>query len=230
MGAGMALSRNFGLRAAVAALAAAAVLAGCSSSGQGVTNDISRIGQVLGQKSRAAPRTGEVALPTRAALDAAPAPLIAMVVESPGAGALLGRIAMNRDVATYATADGVTVSLRDGVLVQTRGLGSDLMSAGVPTAGRLAAGGSHNRVHHYVGPEDRIVPRSFDCRIADAGGERLTIAQLSYDTRIVAERCTGVDGDTFENRFWFDNRGKIRQSRQWVGQGVGFVRLQDLAR
>jgi hypothetical protein len=213
----------------LAAALVLALVAGCGSSTDTLGADALRVGKVLTQKNTDS--TARAPLPTRASLDAAPAPLVAMLVESAQSRALLGKIAENRGVATFSTADAVTISLRDGVLVQTRSLGADLMSSAVPSAAQLArAGGSHTRVHDYLGLDDRIVRQPFNCTMAEAGTEVLTIAELTFPARILAETCTGAAGEGFENRWWIDRRGRIMQSRQWVGPGVGFVRLQDLAR
>lgn len=64
--------------------------------------------------------------------------------------ALFGR---NGDVQTWKSADGVSLSFLDGVLVSSRGLGADVMSADVSgTRAMLAGDGSarHIRLHSYL--------------------------------------------------------------------------------
>lgn len=167
---------------------------------------------------------------TRAAIDQGGNPLIRAQVEKGGAVAFLGKIGEGRGVLTWSSVDGISLSLRDGVVIATRGLGTDLMSAAVPTAAQLAHDAIGQRRHYYLFGGETEQLRSFDCTLRDAGMERITVVELVYDARHRVESCTGSSGLTFENHYWFDNRAIIRQSRQWISPDVGFLELQDLNR
>lgn len=122
----------------------------------------------------------------------------------------------NGDVRTYLAPDGISFSLRSGVLIASRGLGTDLMAADVSQVlPRIRAGsGQAARVHRYLNGEDTLVSQSYNCTYARAGGE-------------VVERCSGEDV-TFENRYVLGRNGAITVSVQWVGPGLGSFRLEDL--
>jgi hypothetical protein len=168
--------------------------------------------------------------PTRAQLDADGRPLLRASIPDREANALLFPIAVNGPVETWATVDAKTLSLKDGLLTQTRGLGGDLMSARLPPAGAIRAGrGEVTRMHSYLGPNDQTVLMEFDCTLSDRGAERVTISGLGYATRRIAERCSGPGG-SFENLYWVQPGGTIRQSVQWIGPDVGNVALFDLRR
>lgn len=187
---------------------------------------------VAALKKLAAGKTDPVPPPnyTRAALDQAPAPLLRARIETGGAVAFLGVIGEGRGVVTWASVDGLSITLRDGVVLATRGLGTDLMSAGVPTAAGLATGSRDQRRHFYLFGGEVEQERAFDCALRDVGNERITVVELAYDTRHRVETCAGPGGLTFENHYWFDNRAIIRQSRQWISPDVGFLELQNLNR
>ena len=72
-------------------------------------------------------------------------------LESNDRASILVRKGENRDVETYFTPDNISISLRDGVLIATRGLGFDLMSADVSdTIAGLRRGGRAVRIHRYL--------------------------------------------------------------------------------
>lgn len=167
---------------------------------------------------------------TRAVIDQGGHPLIRARIEKGGAVAFLGRIGEGRGVITWASVDGLSISLRDGVVIATRGMGADLMSSDTPAAAALARDNATRRRHYYLFGGDSEQVRAFECILRDTGPERITVVELVYDTRHRVETCTEPGGLTFENHYWFDNRAIIRQSRQWISPTVGFLELQDLNR
>lgn len=215
------------MRPALRLLAAGLMLVGCSSSQEVMGARVAAEGLLAALNPAPAAPFPE---PTRAQLDADGRPLLRAFLPDRNANALLFQIASNGPVQTWATVDAKTLSLRDGVLTQTRGLGGDLMSSRIPSAAAIRSGrGQVSRMHSYLGPNDRTVRLDFTCSLSDRGAERVEIAGLGFATRRVAESCMGPEG-AFENLFWIEPDGTIRQSVQWVGPDVGNVALFDLRR
>lgn len=213
-----------------ALVAAGLGLAGCGSDTARV-GDVQLVRELVTQRaSRSAARTAQPVQPTRAAVAAVGLPVIVATIEKLNSTALMADIGHNGTVTTYTSGDASTVSLDRGVMVATRGFPGDLMSASVPSAATLArASGNHVRVHYLAGELDRSVRRDFACTLSAGGPETLVIAEVAYATRIVDEACS--DGSSsFSNRFWFESSGKIRQSRQWLGETVGYLKLSDPGR
>lgn len=157
-----------------------------------------------------------------------PEPLISAVVEDTRTAAALGRIARNGPHETYGSHTGNHLTLRQGVLVATRGLGADLMSSAPPTRAALAAGrGSHSRSWQWLDGLDQTVSVTMTCTLAVAGQETVQLSGRTYPTRVVAETCTGADGAQVNNRYWVDGAGVLRKSRQWLGQNAGYLLLFD---
>ena len=122
-------------------------------------------------------------------------------------------------------ADGATFSQRNGVLIQTRGLGADLMSAQAPSPSQLQqAGNSYQRMYYFLGEDDQGTRRTYDCTTAIVGGESVEVLGRSYATTHVTETCTRPNGK-LTNDYWFQG-SSIRKSRQWVSAGVGYVEFE----
>lgn len=218
----------------LALLAAAALgLSACGSdtdetlsarSFQAVVQSAVRSGRRSGP---AAPPEAQLGL-TRAILQSNQINASLVTIERAGASALMAPIAANRGIQTWASQDAKTLSFRDGILVATRGLGDDLMTASVPSPAQIAAGGSWNRVHVTLDGEDRPQRHRYSCTAATVGPARIEIVERSYATRLVRETCRGADGG-FENEYWFQTGSDLRQSRQWIGRSLGHVAIRRLS-
>jgi hypothetical protein len=134
----------------------------------------------------------------------------------------------NSGVVTWANPEYQTISLQNGVILATRGFGSDLMSARVPTAQQLSAGtGTHQRVHYLLDGADQTISQSFTCQLSVSNNETIEILGLAYVTKKVEENCAGPSGN-LTNTYWFDSQGLIRQSLQSRQSGVENMQLQAI--
>ncbi|ABA80370.2 YjbF family lipoprotein [Rhodobacter sphaeroides] len=206
-------------------LAACALLAACGSQEdtQGKATYVKQaLSAMTGGKEK--PATGPQNL-TRAKLARVTSPLLVVEVEGTSAWALMVPFQTNGGVVTWSSTDDRTVALRDGVLLATRGLGPDLMSAEVPSAARIAsASGNYLRVHYQIDGLDQTVKREYRCTLATDGPKTITIVERNYPTRHVLEHCEGATGQ-FTNEYWVDDAGTIRQSRQTFDQGLGKLKI-----
>lgn len=214
---------------AVFALVSAALLSACGNDTEstGAFTDIKNFASAAVKGRKAGEAKAEAPL-TRAALDSAGARTVRVSIKNRDAVALLGLRVDRGDVVTWETSDGSAVTLRQGVLIETRGLGADLMSAQVPTPAQLVQpGGTHARVHYYIDGEDRTVRRDYTCEMSLVGQETIEIVERTYPTIHVNETCRSAAGK-ITNQYWFESTGRIRQSVQWVSQGVGYLKLEEL--
>lgn len=190
------MSRMFPLVAVLSSV----LLAGCSSP------------FVAASIARAA---GEVGLP--AVQPAAGAPQIYVTLLS--AAIKFPMALLDRDGANtvWAASDGAQIFLRNGMLVGTRGLGRDLMSAQVPSPSTIAAKAAHDRSYFDLDGADRMIRYDFTCQVenAEPGSE---IA----GTQHYVEDCTGAFG-RIKNHYWIDRSGNVQKSAQWVSETVGYL-------
>ena len=141
---------------------------------------------------------------------------VATLSERKAAAALI-EAGRNGNVVTYFTPDGISMALRDGVLVGTRGLGFDLMTADVSGPLAALAGGKSTdvvRVHRYLDGANDIQVR------------RLMCSYTRTDTKI-AETCRSPD-TTISNSYVMSESGRIASSRQWIGSEAGYVQIQQV--
>lgn len=167
-----------------------------------------------------------------ARLSRAGAPAMIASAEDRGGAGALALSARNGQVTTWLSADNTTLSFREGLLVATRGLGGDLMSADI--AGPLALirqGGSGLavRIHRYLDGEDQTRILSFVCDVSSRGMRTIAVGDQRSGTRLMQERCVGADTE-FQNLYWIlPATGEIVQSRQWAGPRTGYLALRKIS-
>lgn len=139
---------------------------------------------------------------------------------------LMAPFGQNGTVTTWSSTEFQSVVARGGMAVATRGFGDDLMIAVVPTEGQIRAGsGTTNRQHVFLDGADQQVVQNYRCTVATVGQESVAVLGRPYATRKVVERCEGSAG-SFENQYWIDAGGRIRQSWQTVGPANEQILLQ----
>ena len=200
------------------AAGAAIILASCGN----VQNDDGIIAQIrtgLAAKKQAAPPAPDIAALraqfTPEVMAQIGGPILIVQIPSRDAVAVLTRVGTNNGVDTFLTPDGVSISLRDGMVVATRGLGFDLMTADIaePLMAVKGSGDTAVRVHRYLDGENQIVAKSFGC------------AYSVTAVRQVTETCTS-SSDNFENIFVMNANGNIASSRQWISPQIGAVLIE----
>lgn len=187
----------------------------------------------LGRQAAPAPAPTQAPDPatvaaSRKMLEEAGTPLY--IVQNPDLGLLayFGQYGRNGDVETWATPDFTSISLRDGMVVATRGLGSDIMSAKAPATAEVAGGtGMTRRSYYYIDAADQTQRFDYGCILSDKGREKVTLIGKEYDLRRVDESCSGQQG-SFVNSYWFEGEAKLRQSSQHLVPGIANLLLQRI--
>jgi hypothetical protein len=214
-----------------AATALLGLLAGCGNDTGGANPLVAAVGQMAkaslakGKGDAAAAKPAPAAV-SREELAAFGKPILRVRSERLGQDGFL-IIADQKDTVVTWTAQGqANFSLRDGVLIQTRGLGPDLMSAAAPSVGQLASGASYPRVYYFLGEDDRGTRRSYDCVATVIGRESIEIVGRTHKVTHVSEQCSRPNGSV-TNDYWIEGN-TVRKSRQWASSRVGYVEFEKV--
>lgn len=206
-------------------------LAACGPLGQGATSStLKTVAESIlsGEAAANAQPAPQPAL-TRAAIEAADADLLLVSLVSRGSVDLLSPVSTRPGAVTWISSDGVSVSLRDGMVVATRASGFDLMGADTDAARRslTTGGGSHSRRYDVLTGLDQIETDTYQCDMAFDKAETITIVERDFATRKFRETCKN-DRVNFTNLYWVTSNGQIVQTRQFVSIGLGYLVYQRL--
>jgi hypothetical protein len=236
MGTGVEMTRPLPTRALLTAALTLGLLSAC---GNDQAARDAKMTMPTGQKVAAlfagllGPKTAKPVDPAAVAavrkqLEQAGQPVVLVRVARFGYANLMAPYGQNGPISTWASSSSQSVSLKDGILVATRGFGPDLMSARVPDLAQVRqAKGYFHRGYSVLDGADQGHVSEYDCTFAEAGHENIDVFGKTYATRKVAESCEGPDL-TFENAYWFDDRGILRQSDQHATAGMPTVRVQRI--
>lgn len=165
---------------------------------------------------------------TREMIDASPTPLLLVVIPERDLAASLFQVGESGTRTSWLTTDGIGITLRGGMLTETRGLGEDLMAADLTRLRPDPVTASQGRrIHDYLAGTDEIIRHGFACTLAPVGRQDVEIVGRIYPATLVEETCAGASGQ-FANRYWIAPGGLIRKSRQWVSPRVGHLEISQL--
>ena len=182
-------------------------------------------------RAKAKPPAPRPAL-TRATLDKLPGAFLEATRERTGQTAVLGVNLKRRDsspglITVWRTEDNVTLAMRNGVLIATRGMGGDVISSAVHVTGdRPGPSQGGQRVQHIKALDNKAVPLPMTCTLTDLGPATIEIVERRHATRHLRESCV-TDGGTITNDYWTGG-GLVWQSRQWAGPYIGYLKIRQL--
>jgi hypothetical protein len=233
MGTGVAVTKTSRL---VVGLVVLTVLSGCGNDNVDVDGPplVATAGKMVmsAVAERRAQRSGAGAKadkgPSRAELEKAGAPVLRAKIPARQNDAFLTILESRDDVVVWTTSGGITFALRNGVVIQTRGLGPDLMSSTVPSVGQLLQdGGTHQRQYFFLGPNDQPTRRTYDCTVASLGADDIEIMGRAHRVVRTTEECTRPQSGKITNEYWIEGR-TIRKSKQWISALVGTVQFDRI--
>lgn len=186
-------------------------------------------------KGQLAKLTGDAPAPAPSApaadiANAAPGDILLVTILNRNAVAPLTKIAENGGTVTWISPGQISMTLKGGILIATRGLYEDLMGADVNgvRAALAAGGGTATRTHSLLDSEDHIQLSEVTCTITSVGSDTIAAATGTREAIKYSEACAGP-AFIFTNTYWLDAPGgNIVQSRQAVSPTAGFLQINPL--
>lgn len=132
---------------------------------------------------------------------------------------------------TWLGADGATITMEQGVLKASRGMGYDLMgsSSSMPPWSKI----NHEtqiyiRELAYITGKNKISNRIFRCDIQKTNkGEIIEVWDVNFTVAKFEENCIN-NGLKFKNTYYVDIQGTVRRSSQYHSDNIGSVVIERL--
>ena len=207
-------------------------LCGCTQNIKNETSSFSIVSELSGAL-REAMSTPELVdtrkTVTRQIIESAGIPLLFIEKES-GQNGTLSLYPGSNTVETWLSADGATVSLSNGELVATRGLGDDLMGSVVPkaTTFKQRLGNSYRKKMRFLTADDQNDDLSLECTMRlFRKSEEIVIFKKSHEVLKYLETCKN-ENYVLENLFWQNAEGLTIMSKQFHSPSVGQLLIMRL--
>lgn len=144
--------------------------------------------------------------------------------------AMVLQIESNGEYDTLGTSSRQAVTMRDGLITASRGLGGDLMSSDTDALlAQIQSGeaGVAPYAMRFLSGEEVIYTYSYTCGVRPTGSVPVARGLLNLTGQQMTAVCTG-DGPAFEAVFVTDDTGYIVKSKQWLGDFIGTALTQTL--
>ena len=162
-------------------------------------------------------------------IESAGIPLLFIEKES-GQNGTLSLYPGSNTVETWLSADGATVSLSNGELVATRGLGDDLMGSVAPkaTTFKQRLGNPYTKTMRFLTADDQNDDLSLECTMRQFHkSEEIVIFEKSHEVLKYSETCKN-ENYVLENLFWQNSEGLTVMSKQFHSPSVGQLLIMRL--
>ncbi len=184
-------------------------------------------GQIGTQGQRILPAMPGIDRSQAEQLAASGAPRIQLTLVDQGLSALLVKTGQQGNVTRWRTIDNTQVYTRDGLIIGTRGLSFDLITAETGEAAAAILGQRSARItrfHSYLDGDDRLKMRAFVCDVVPGGPEEARLPDgRAIPGRLVREECHNPEMD-FTNLYVLSN-GRILQTSQFISARAGRAQI-----
>lgn len=133
---------------------------------------------------------------------------------------------------TWLGVDGSTITLDNGFLKATRGMGDDLMGNAISLEINWSDSEevSYERQMAYLRLDNKTLIDEYSCTLAVLKGiETINLFDADFSVKHVQETCRGAAG-SFVNDYYIDTEGVVRNSRQYQGEKIGYMTIARLDR
>lgn len=134
---------------------------------------------------------------------------------------------------TWLGADGATITLENGILKASRGMGDDLMgaSSSMPPWSKInQKTKTYSRELNHITGNNKISKNVFNCDIEKTNsGDIIKIWNINFKVDNFEESCSD-GGLTLKNTYQVDSQGIVRRSKQYHSETLGSILIERLDR
>jgi hypothetical protein len=137
-------------------------------------------------------------------------------------------VARQGNRSTYMSASRRSLTLKNGIVIQTQGIGGDLSTSQHQTYDLGDTGRVYTKTHGYLGGDNEIHTVAFRCIRTARPTDHFGLRDKRRLLTPVDEVCSN-DTQSHENIYFLDPKtGKVFRSRQWVSDQIGYLRIEQI--
>ena len=134
---------------------------------------------------------------------------------------------------TWLGADGATITMDQGILKASRGMGDDLMgsNSSMPRWSQLKQKTKpYKRELVYITGNNKLFARNFDCKLRrEEKKEVVKIWKVEFRVTKFEETCNHKSLE-IKNTYYLDHQDIVRKSFQYHGNKIGYIITERLER
>lgn len=168
-------------------------------------------------------------LVTREKIDASGLAVLLIELES-GQNGTSVRYPGNNTGEVWLGVDGSTVTFEKGFLMSTRGLQDDLMAtiADFPNLSEVKDEHTYEKHQIWLTDDNQRKQLNFSCTLTvNSDARRISLLNKTFPVKQAVEICNSAELE-IKNEYFFENSGKMRQSKQYHSETLGYIRFERL--
>ena len=130
-----------------------------------------------------------------------------------------------KNILTWVSADGISVSFLNGILIATRGYSQDLMESQNNDLDTLFSRNKKNRSkkYRYLNGENQYRELTFICSVVAKKNTPSYLLDMKIETTKFTETCT-ADTTSHTNEYYvLPNTSIVLKSKQWISEANGSI-------
>lgn len=152
-------------------------------------------------------------------------PIIALSSPDTTKKATLVALGNNKEKLTWVSADGISLSFKDGILIATRGYSQDLIAIKNSATSKMFGKKQlkYKKVYRYLNGENAYQDFRFSCTISPLKNYKTSILEIELIVTRYLESCK-AGNQNHVNRFYvLPNTNIVLKSEQWVSPNNGSI-------
>ena len=152
-------------------------------------------------------------------------PIILLASEDGENTATLVALGNYRNKLTWVSADGISLSFENGILIATRGYSQDLMESQQNDLDTLFTDNTkkHLKKYRYLNGENQYVELIFTCSVIEKRNIDSYFLDLTLKTTKYTEICEAGDTRHTNEYYVLPDTNIVLKSKQWVSEVNGYV-------
>ncbi|NBT42946.1 MAG: hypothetical protein EBT20_21265, partial [Alphaproteobacteria bacterium] len=126
--------------------------------------------------------------------------------------------------------DGATITLNNGILIATRGVGDDLMatSGNLPNLSQIKSSFSYEKKQTWLSEDNQVSSLTLSCKIIISPQPiDIDVFDKRFTVRRAEENCQSENFNV-QNLYFVDDLGIVRRSKQYHGKSTGHIIIERL--
>ena len=134
-----------------------------------------------------------------------------------------------KDKLTWVSADGISVSFLNGILIATRGYSQDLMESQNNGLSNLFSGNMKKflKKYRYLDGENQYRELTFNCSVVAKKNTPSLFLDMKLDTTKFTETCRAGTISHTNEYYVLPNTSIVLKSKQWISEANGSINIYN---
>ncbi len=156
-------------------------------------------------------------------------PIILLSSSDGKTGATLVALGNYRNKLTWVSADGISVSFLNGILIATRGYSQDLIESKHKNIDSFIThpAKSRSKTYRYLNGENEYMELNFSCIVTIERNNTSSFLDLTLKTTKFSESCKSGSSRHTNEYYVLPNTNIVLKSKQWISEANGYIFIHN---